>query len=356
MFFELGVRSDKEKDKKNVKRSVKERRFRQSFTTRKLATIFEKKISNKDNAGIDGIHAHDLDPKESIPIIRKKVIAGTYHLTPYAEIQIPKGRGKLPRIIALPTMRDQLTLSALKDYLHKTFPKAVNRKLPNSYIFELNKKIQEIKINTEAYGFIHTDITGFYDNIDREKLMNFVRSTINTPQALKLIYRAIVNPVVPRNSKRSQRFRYYTPKGVPQGLAISNVLADIYMSKFDESMEALSSYFIRYVDDILLICPMSNLSQVLERLHFEVAKLGLDLNDEKTKFGVIRKDSFNFLGYKIKSNGFVSVRESSINRKISSLAGIISSADHKKDKFLKLHNNVNKIAYKKVLIEDMSPL
>lgn len=336
----------------SIKR-IRKRMFLRFFADGNLKEVFTYRISNKDAAGIDGIHPHDLKQEESFEIINRKVNHGTYNFTPYAEIQFPKGRGKLPRIIALPTVRDQIVLSALKDYLHEIFPDNVNRKLANSYIFELNKKIQNTKNNNQNYGFIHTDISGFYDNIDREKLMNFVRCEINIPEALKLIYRSIANPIVPRNSKRSQRFHYYAPKGVPQGLAISNILAGIYMSKFDKVINALSPYFIRYVDDILIICPTSEIINIMERLCFEISKLGLELNEEKTKTGVIGKDNFDFLGYKLRANGRISIRDFSVLRKISSLAGKISSADHKRNEFCKLHN-IDRKTYKRVLVEDLN--
>ena len=183
--------------------------------------------------------------------------------------------------------------------------------------------------------------------------MNFVRCKIDIPEALKLIYRSIANPIVPRNSKRSQRFHYYAPKGIPQGLSISNILAGIYMSKFDTVINTLSPYFIRYVDDILIICPRVEILNVMERLRFEISKLGLELNEEKTKTGVIGKDNFDFLGYKLKANGRISIRDTSLHRKISGLAGKISSADHRRHEFRKLHN-IDIKTYKRILVEDIN--
>ncbi len=332
------------------KKLARKKKFLRNFAAKKLKNIFNDRISSKDDAGIDGIHPHDLKQKESFEVIERKVSLGTYHFTPYAEILFPKGRRKLPRIIALATVRDQIVLSVLKDYLHKVFPGAVNRKLPNSHIFELNDEIQNVKKDDQSFGFIHTDISGFYDNIDREKLMNFIRRKFKIPEALKLIYRAIANPIVPRNSKRVKRFHYYTPKGVPQGLAISNILASIYMINFDQTIKALSPYYVRYVDDILVLCPTENISIIMERLHFEASKLGLELNKEKTNTGILNKDYFIFLGYKLKPNGLISVKDDSVCRKISSLAGVISSADHRKNNSLIPDRKI----YKKVLIEDIN--
>ncbi len=334
-------------------RRISKRKFLSNFTNRNLEKVFFYRIANKDNAGIDGIHSHDLKKEESFEIINRKVQNGTYKFTPYAEIQLPKGRGKFPRIIALPTIRDQVVLSALKDYLHNVFSQNVNRKLANTYIYELDKEIQKIKENDQKCGFIRADISGFYDNIDREKLMNFIRCKVEIPEALKLIYRSIANPIVPRNNKRSQRFHYYAPKGIPQGLAISNILAGIYMSKFDTAINMVCKYFVRYVDDILIICPIVEIFNVMERLRFEISKLGLELNEKKTQTGVIGEDNFDFLGYKLKADGRISIRDTSVHRKISSLAGKITSADHKRHEFRNLHK-IDLKTYKKVLVEDIN--
>jgi len=77
------------------------------------------------------------------------------------------------------------------------------------------------------------------------------------------------------------------------------------------------------------------------------------LNAEKTKTGMLNKEPFAFLGYKLQTNGNVGVRDISVNRKIASLAGKISSADHKKIEFQKLHN-IDRKTYKTVLIEDIN--
>ena len=69
---------------------------------------------------------------------------------------------------------------------------------------------------------------------------------------------------------------------------------------------------------------------------------------------MIGKDSFVFLGYKLKSDGRIGIKDSSVHKKISSLAAKISSADHKKNEFLKLHDCVDHETYQKVLIEDIN--
>lgn len=338
-----------------TKRKKKVKAFSRFYSLKNLGNIYSSRIANKNSSGIDGIDLKrfEKDKDNQFTLIKKKVMKGKYKFTPYAEVQMTKGRGKPPRLLAIPTRRDQLVLSCLKEFLHANFEKAVNKRLPNSYIFDLNKSISGIDAK-DKYSFIKTDITGFYDNIDREKLMNIVRRKVKCPEALKLIYRAITNPIVPRNSKRKQRYHYYSPKGIPQGLAISNILANIYMIDFDKKEYSFCFKYMRYVDDILVLCPSHLVKDILENLNFEVAKLGLELKDEKTEVGIIGKDSFDFLGYSLLKNSQISVKESSVQRLLASLSGKLVYADYHKDSFQELHKYLEPTVYKSVLIEDLN--
>ena len=215
------------------------------------------------------------------------------------------------------------------------------------------KFLRELPDPQVDLGFIRADITGFYDNIDRERLMNRVRKTTISKQALQLLYRAITKPTVPHGTSGKQYFRFYLSKGIPQGLAISNILANIYMSGLDEKFERLAPLYMRYVDDILLVCPLSERSELMEKLRFSVAELGLTLNDSKTETGVLGQDNFDFLGYKVKKGIHIGVRQSSIDRVINAFAALITGADHRRKEFKKRHD-LDASAYRQMLVEDLN--
>jgi len=77
------------------------------------------------------------------------------------------------------------------------------------------------------------------------------------------------------------------PHGIPQGAALSDLFANIYLIEFDKEMNALASsvngYYRRYSDDILFICP--TLSQIEENVIDPIKKLldleFLSVNDSK---------------------------------------------------------------------------
>lgn len=92
--------------------------------------------------------------------------------------------------------------------------------------------------------------------------------------------------------------------GVPQGLAISNILAEISLSIFDKDINAISDiWFMRYVDDILILTTDGQAESIASNVIEKLQRLNLNphpLNDEnsKSKAGPLR-ESFDFLGYHI---------------------------------------------------------
>ena len=93
-------------------------------------------------------------------------------------------------------------------------------------------------------------------------------------------------------------------KGTPQGGVVSPLLANLYLHLLDRIWERrglqqrLGARIVRYADDIVVLCrrgsdkPMEVLQRILERL-------GLILNETKTKIVNASEDKFDFLGFSI---------------------------------------------------------
>lgn len=109
-------------------------------------------------------------------------------------------------------------------------------------------------------------------------------------------------------------------KGIPQGTAISAVLANVYMSAFDFEVQGLvaqyNGIYRRYSDDFVIVIPKSTCSlNIIKSIKREVIQKSIDelcltINDKKTKlleFSKSRKHvydvetnkirNFNYLGF-----------------------------------------------------------
>src|SRR5690606_5806841 len=97
-----------------------------------LAKTFRKKRA-KLGRGVDRLDVDSFERRLSIELghASRKALRGTFEFSPYLEMLVSKGRNKPPRLIARPTIRDNLVLTALKDTLHQELPSDVPRKLPN---------------------------------------------------------------------------------------------------------------------------------------------------------------------------------------------------------------------------------
>lgn len=285
-----------------------------------LVRIFRRKQA-KLGRGVDRIDSAAFERRMSVEVghASRKAINGKLKFSPYQELLISKGRDKPPRVIARPTIRDNLVLSALKDALHEELPADVPRKLPNQVIREL---LNALKVHKGA-SILRFDIKSFYDSIPHAKLLPMVRKRVGNGLALGLIREAISGYIVPEGYRRLELSKYAIRRGVPQGLPISNFLAHIYLSRIDQKLSDLVLAYFRYVDDILVITTDDEAIEVDKSFSKSLAGLGLKVNKEKSR-AIGRGEKFDFLGYEI-DGGFARPRRASIEKFIRSIAAMFSS-------------------------------
>ena len=82
--------------------------------------------------------------------------------------------------------------------------------------------------------------------------------------------------------------------GIPQGLPISAVLANIYMWRFDRTildyLISIGGYYRRYSDDIIIVCDANRHDEVLSILKELISKEELTIAEEKTSVFLVKKE------------------------------------------------------------------
>ena len=290
--------------------------FKKHFSAEALAAIFIERIKSKPSIGIDGTSVAAFEDRLDIETATcsKKLKSYSFNFSPYLEEVKSKGKGKFPRVISKPTIRDKTILSSANKCLQEYYPDAVNRKLPNEIIREIKKTLQE---SNEDLFFCKIDIKNFYDAIDHKILARELSRRLDK-KTLWIISKAIKNITVSGNAKKS-KYPEENILGVPQGLPISNILSDIYLHAIDKKFE--SENYRRYVDDILIIAP-HEISKSTKEIKALIGKIKLETN-EKTIEGKIN-DGLEYLGYEFRGSTYVSVRESSVEKFIRSLIAPIT--------------------------------
>lgn len=130
------------------------------------------------------------------------------------------------------------------------------------------------------YSFV--DREGCFDRLGYSQERRKKAGRICTIQDFRNIIKASSSASTPLMQTNRERY------GIPQGSALSAVLANIYMYPFDLTMQALADelggLYRRYCDDILFVAPLEKEEVVRDAVRVELSRLGdqLEIQDDKT--------------------------------------------------------------------------
>lgn len=238
--------------------------------------------------------------------IWNRMSSGSYFPPPVKETEIRKPDSNKTRKLGISTISDRVAQKVVSEYLTE---KADESFESSSFAYRkglsAQQALQQCKENCWRYAWvIDLDITGFFDNIDWDLLMEIVKEHTEEKWVLMYVERWLTAPVVKPDGTLTER-----TKGTPQGGVVSPVLANMYLDKvFDKwfAQHFPNLKYERYADDIIIHCyTEQQATYILDQLNARMQTYKLELHPEKTKIVHCKKSnrkgnypvtSFNFLG------------------------------------------------------------
>lgn len=329
--------------------------FEQMFSPKSLQELFETRFAKSTSKGTDRLSGPQFATRaeNEFAVAAKKCESGMYRFAPYLEILKTKGRHKPPRLVGIPTIRDRVVLSQLARYLAVLYPERVPKNVASTYVRQI---AQDIKARSGTDTWVcSTDIRTFYDSIQRERLLKVLARRVESKPALALIKNALNTSTVPKHTPRRRYAEFRSERGVPQGLAISNILASIYMKEVDEAMKTLAVSYYRYVDDVLIYGEHLPVQKAFKSLGGRLRLRGLTLHpvgSGKTQIELLSK-RFGYLGY-VFVGSQITVRESTVERFLQSVAEKFSDFTHNKLKRLEKFKYLNEDRLKDIFLMELN--
>ena len=239
--------------------------------------------------------------------------------SPYYNIELPKSGGGV-RVISLLVIEDKIVQTAIKNIVEPILERSFSS---FSYAYRpgyghlkcVRKTLAEMRRH-ENTCFIHSDVDNCFDSIDRSLLLRRLATPIPDSKVINLIELCVsMGGVSPGLTWHE------SSKGIPQGATLSPLLANYYLSPFDQSVTSYCNSYVRYSDDFIIWCRnYEDASKSSSRVkEFLSSRLGLQLNSVPEVRD--NKDGLEFLGLFINSSG-ISLTQSKIEELSEMIAGI----------------------------------
>lgn len=262
-----------------------------------LYQAFRKVAANGGAAGVDHVGIERFK-EQLIPNLRKlsqQLREGSYRPQAIRRQWIPKPGSRELRPLGIPTVRDRVVQTALRNVLEPIFERDFAEQSygfrPGRGCKDALRRVDELLEN----GYTHVvdaDLKSYFDTIPHDKLMNRVRKKISDGRVLTLIEMFLRQQVLDDLTE-------WTPeRGSPQGAVISPLLSNIYLDPLDHLMAGSGFEMIRYADDFVILCrSREDAERALELVRQWTAEADLTLHPDKTHIVDMTEGSFDFLGY-----------------------------------------------------------
>ncbi len=270
-----------------------------------LRAAYKMTKANQGAPGLDGVTLEAIEEsgvEAFLEQVRNELISGTYRPLRNRKQSIPKGNGKF-REIGIPCIRDRVVQGAVKLLLEPIFEADFQ---DGSYGYR-PKRTTHAAVDRVASAIVQNktqvidiDLRAYFDTVRHDLLLKKIAQRVNDRDVMRLL-----RLMLKASGKR----------GVPQGGVLSPLLSNVYLNEVDQMLEKAKAVtrqgpytpieYTRFADDAVILVDGDPrwawlVAAAYRRLLEELAKLDLQLNEEKTRVvDLTRGESFGFLGFDV---------------------------------------------------------
>jgi RNA-directed DNA polymerase len=275
------------------------------FLQHTLEESWQRVKANGGEAGIDGVTLGDIEQegvakflKELSEELRQQV----YCPSAVKRVWIPKDNGE-KRPLGIPTVKDRVAQQACRLVIEPIFEADFEecsygfrpKRSAHDAIAKIKEHLKGDK--TEVYD---ADLSKYFDTIPHDKLRIALQERISDKRVLSLIDKWLRAPVYEDGQYKGGKKHKI---GVPQGGVISPLLSNVYLHLLDRIVNCSKGTFrkagvmlVRYADDFVLLGRHLEEGH-LQRLKELLKRMGLSLNEGKSRQINAKETPFNFLGF-----------------------------------------------------------
>jgi len=268
-----------------------------------LKEAYRMARQNKGAPGIDGVTFEMIEQgglEDFLAGIQRELLSAEYAPMRNRRKEVPGMNGGV-RVLGIPTIRDRVVQGALKlifePIFEADFQEGSYGYRPKRTAHEAVYRVAKAVVHNKT-RVIDVDLKAYFDTVRHDLLLGKVARRIADDKTMGLLKK-----ILGTSGK----------KGVPQGGVISPLLANIYLNEVDAMLEKAKvvtgksgfTYieYARFADDLVILVDGYRkwewlLKKAHRRLLEELAKLGVKVNEEKTRLvDLTQGETFNFLGF-----------------------------------------------------------